>query len=104
MTPKPLTRRQREVLIYLVEYQQQHGYPPIIREIVQAFGWSGPNAAKGCLDRIKAAGWIDWDFDKSRTLRILHYPLPVFRPDGGELVYAGDVCVEVNGEEDDGSN
>jgi repressor LexA len=36
----PLTKRQREILDYLTEFIQQHGYAPSLEEIGRRFGLS----------------------------------------------------------------
>ncbi|MBD0338906.1 MAG: repressor LexA, partial [Thermoleophilia bacterium] len=38
-----LTGRQQEIFDFLVGYQEQHGYPPTVREIGEAVGLASPS-------------------------------------------------------------
>jgi len=53
-----LTKRQSEVLHFLREYIQQHGFPPTIQEIQQHFGFSSSNAASSVLRALERKGYI----------------------------------------------
>jgi repressor LexA len=67
-----LTKRQREILDYLVGYLAGRGYPPTIREIREAFGLS---SNRGIVDHLKALerkGYIRRAKGSSRAIEILH--------------------------------
>lgn len=67
---KPLTPRQREILVWLAEYISDHGYSPTVRELCQAFNFGSPNGAACHLQPLRLKGWIDWQAGHARTLRI----------------------------------
>jgi repressor LexA len=46
-----LTKRQREILEYLIKFTREKGYPPTLREIGRRFSISSP---KGVADHLKA--------------------------------------------------
>lgn len=40
----PLTEKQREVLVFIHDYQTEYGFAPTTREIMHEFGWASPQA------------------------------------------------------------
>ncbi|HEY1076815.1 MAG TPA: transcriptional repressor LexA [Fontimonas sp.] len=66
-----LTDRQRDVLDYLRQQIRATGLPPTIHELMAAFGWASPNAAAKHLDALIAAGAIEMDARKARTIRLI---------------------------------
>lgn len=67
---KPLTDRQREILVWIAGYISDHGFSPTVRELCQAFNFGSPNGACCHLRPLKAKGWINWQDGHARTLRI----------------------------------
>lgn len=68
--PLPLTARQREILAWIDAYIREHGYSPSVRELVQAFGFKGPNGAACHLRPLRKKGVVTWVDGKPRTLRV----------------------------------
>jgi len=66
-----LTDRQRQVLDYLRQQIESTGLPPTILELQVAFGWSSPNAVRKHLEALAAAGAIEKDAHKARTIRLV---------------------------------
>jgi repressor LexA len=67
-----LTKRQREILDYLIGYLAGKGYPPTIREIREAFGLS---SNRGIVDHLKALerkGCIRRTKGSSRAIEIVN--------------------------------
>jgi repressor LexA len=71
VTPKPLTERQREILTWISQYIDAHGYSPTLRELCRAFGFVSPNGAKCHLVPLARKGHVTWNERQSRTLRVL---------------------------------
>jgi repressor LexA len=69
--PKPLTRRQREVLDYIVAHQRARGYGPSIRDIGHYFGIRSPNGVVTHLAQLEAKGWIERGDRTARGIRVL---------------------------------
>jgi SOS-response transcriptional repressor LexA len=72
--PKPLTRRQRAVLDYIVAYQRARGYGPSIRDIGRHFGIRSPNGIVTHLAQLEAKGWIERGDHTARSIRVLVGP------------------------------
>jgi len=67
---KDLTRRQKEVLVYIADYIRKHTYPPTIRETADHFEMS----VKGAHDHIIALrrkGFLKHTDNKPRTMGII---------------------------------
>lgn len=67
---KELTKRQRKVLDFLIEYTKKHGYPPTIREIGRYFNFLWP-AARNYLKALEKKGFIRVNRSTSRGIEIL---------------------------------
>ena len=48
-----LTETQAEVLTWIAEFIETSGYPPSYRNIMEAFGWTSPNAVAGHLHKLE---------------------------------------------------
>lgn len=68
---KELTERQLHILEVLDRYQQQHGYPPSIREICQHANISSTSVANYYLDQLEARGMIERAGRVSRGIRLV---------------------------------
>ena len=65
-----LTPRQRQVLDVIVEHQNEHGYPPSVREIGQVIGLRSPATVKAHLDNLRDAGYLIRDPAKPRAIQV----------------------------------
>lgn len=63
---RDLTDRQREILAGIAGYSLQHGFPPTVRELCTAFGYSSPNAINQQLNALQRKGYIS---RRNRTAR-----------------------------------
>lgn len=68
-----LTQRQHEILTFIREYRNKNGYAPAIRDIVDAFGMIGTNAAMCHLKTLRSKGLLEWTPDIARTFRPTDY-------------------------------
>src|SRR5437764_8860569 len=66
-----LTGRQQEIWDYLVEYVDQHGYPPTVREIWEAVGLASPSTVHAHLANLERAGLLRRDPTKPRPLELV---------------------------------
>ena len=102
-----LTGRQQEIWDYLVEYVEQHGYPPTVREIGEAVGLASPSTVHAHLANLERAGLIKRDPTKPRALELRREPkaepakaadvhrLPLI----GEIAAGGPLLAEDNVED-----
>ena len=65
-----LTGRQQEIWDYLVEYVEQHGYPPTVREIGERVGLASPSTVHAHLANLERAGYLRRDPTKPRALEL----------------------------------
>lgn len=63
-----LSERQRRILDFIASFQQQHGYPPTIREIGQAVGISSTSVVDYNLKVLERHGRLKRDPEVSRGL------------------------------------
>ena len=69
MTPK-LTSRQR-VVRFLIHFQATYGYPPTPQEIARGMNYNCVDSVRYHLKALKAAGTIEWDGGKGRSVRLV---------------------------------
>ncbi len=68
---QPLTKRQREILDYLNDFIQQHGYAPSLEEIGRRFGLSSLATVHKHLGNLQQKGFIKRSWNRSRSLELL---------------------------------
>jgi repressor LexA len=66
-----LTARQQEIWNFLVEYVDDHGYPPTVREIGERVGLASPSTVHAHLANLERAGLLKRDPTKPRALELL---------------------------------
>ena len=71
---QPLTKRQREILDYLNEFIQQHGYAPSLEEIGQRFGLSSLATVHKHMTNLEAKNFIKRSWNRSRSVELLPGP------------------------------
>jgi repressor LexA len=68
---QPLTKRQREILDYLNEFIQQHGYAPSLEEIGKRFGLSSLATVHKHLTNLQQKGFIKRAWNRSRSVELM---------------------------------
>lgn len=68
-----LTKRQSEILTFLKNWINEHGYPPTRIEMAQQLGFRSPNAAEDHLRALARKGAIEMTSGASRGLRIVDF-------------------------------
>lgn len=68
---QPLTKRQREILDYLQEFIQQHGYAPSLEEIGRRFSLSSLATVHKHLTNLEEKGFIRRSWNRSRSVELL---------------------------------
>ena len=74
---KNLTERQLEVLNYIRDYVEEHGFPPARNEIAEAVGVTHASTVDWHLLALMKKGWIEMRHDTPRGLRLLREGLPI---------------------------
>ena len=67
----PLTKRQREILDYLNDFIQQHGYAPSLEEIGRRFGLSSLATVHKHLTNLQEKGFIKRAWNRSRSVEMV---------------------------------
>lgn len=68
---QPLTKRQREILDYLQEFIQQHGYAPSLEEVGRRFGLSSLATVHKHLTNLQEKGFIRRSWNRSRSVELI---------------------------------
>lgn len=68
---QPLTRRQREILDYLAEFIEHHGYSPSLEEIGRRFGLSSLATVHKHLGNLQEKGFIRRAWNRSRSVELV---------------------------------
>ena len=68
---QPLTRRQREILDFLNEFIEQHGYAPSLEEIGRRFGLSSLATVHKHLTNLQEKGFIRRAWNRSRSVELV---------------------------------
>ena len=68
---EPLTKAQRELYDWLVNYIQTSQHSPSIRQMMEAMNLRSPAPIQSRLERLRNKGYIEWTQGKARTLRIV---------------------------------
>lgn len=74
MRSRELSRRQREMLEYIVRTTQEQGYPPSLREIAAALNYRSPSTVLYHLRKMERLGAIERAPERNRALRPLGGP------------------------------
>jgi len=67
----PLTKRQREILDYLTEFIEQHGYAPSLEEIGRRFNLSSLATVHKHLTNLQEKGFIKRAWNRSRSVELV---------------------------------
>lgn len=65
-----LTKRQRDILDFIVENMEERGFPPSVREICDAVGLSSPSTVHAHLSSLEELGYIRRDPTKPRAIDV----------------------------------
>jgi repressor LexA len=64
------TGRQAEILAFIEEHLDRHGYPPTVREIGQGVGLASPSTVHRHLEKLEAGGHLTRDPSKPRAMLV----------------------------------
>ena len=70
MQPSPLTVAQQELYDWIVEFLNDHGHAPSIRQMMEAMGLRSPAPIQSRLRYLQKKGWIQWQPGRARTLQL----------------------------------
>ena len=70
-SPTPPTVKQQQILDAITAYTVEHGYPPLLSDLMVGMGWSSPGTAHAALDLLESKGLISRVAGKARTLKVV---------------------------------
>lgn len=76
MTTKPLTKRQNQILRFVSEHINKHGFPPTRNELSTHFGFRSPNAAESHLRALEKKGVLTIQRGRSRGIALTALSAP----------------------------
>lgn len=68
-----LTKKQKEILDYIIQTIEEKGYPPTVREIAKEFSMASPRSVSDHLSAIERKGYIRRRENISRGIEVLEY-------------------------------
>src|SRR2546423_14854873 len=75
--PMALTKRQKEVLDYLISFETKHGYSPSFKEIGKGLKLTSLATCYKHITTLEKKGFIRRGYNQSRSIEILQFPKPV---------------------------
>lgn len=82
-----LTKKQRNVLDFIIKYVAEFGYAPTYREIAEAFDLSSPASIHQYMKVLEEKGFVSMSHNESRSIELTSKSLPV--PQAVSLPLAG---------------
>ncbi len=68
--PKPISSRQKQILHYIQQHMDAHGYPPTVREIGSAVSLSSSSTVHAHLKTLQEQGHIERDAVLTRAIKL----------------------------------
>ncbi len=88
--PEPLSKMERRILDFIVDYLKRNTYQPSIREIGKRFGIKSTKTVSEYLQSLADKGYLEREASRSRGVRILG--LELHRPDTLTVPYYGKIA------------
>src|SRR5438309_10651064 len=89
---KYVTERQRDILQFIREFQQERGIAPTHREICDHFGFSSHGTVYKHLSLLEKKGLIRRDWNQKRGVELVEKPAPETPPGVRELPLFGYIA------------
>ena len=84
---KNLTKRQRQILDFITDFTNNHGYSPSLREIGKHFGLSSPATIHAHIKNLKDRGFLKTSYNEARSIELV--PAKINWAEAIELPLAG---------------
>ena len=82
---RPLTKKQKEILDFVRDFAEAHGYAPSFEEIADGFGYGSLATVHEHLENLRAKGYIRKGYNESRSIelvpaeiRVAAVPVPLY--------------------------
>ena len=67
----PLTKRQKEILDFVRDFLEEHGYAPSFEEIADRFGYASLATVHEHLENLRTKGYIRKGYNESRSIELV---------------------------------
>ena len=67
-----ITKKQKEVLDYVISYTREHGYSPTQKEIKEHFGFKSFGSVQRYIKYLTNDGYLKTDWNARRGLKVVH--------------------------------
>jgi repressor LexA len=67
----PLTKRQKEILDFVGDFLEEHGYAPSFEEIAERFEYASLATVHEHLENLRAKGYIRKGYNESRSIELV---------------------------------
>jgi repressor LexA len=102
--PEPLSKMERRILDYLIDYLKRNTYQPSIREIGRRFGIKSTKTVSEYLQALADKGYIEREASRSRGVRIvgleLQNPRTINVPFYGKIAAGSPALIRSSAEEE----
>ncbi|HUE77254.1 MAG TPA: transcriptional repressor LexA [Longimicrobiales bacterium] len=68
---RPLTKKQKEILDFVRDFSEAHGYAPSFEEIAEGFGYGSLATVHEHLENLQAKGYIRKGYNESRSIELV---------------------------------
>lgn len=65
-----LTKRQRQILDFITDFLNEHGYAPSLREIGENFNLSSPSTVHAHIENLKQKGFLQTSYNEARSIEL----------------------------------
>lgn len=71
MNRRKITERQESILREIIEFKNEYGFPPTVRELCERTGLKSTSSVAAHLQALKDMGYISWVATMPRTITVL---------------------------------
>lgn len=79
MEQEPLTKKQKKVYDYIVNFINENEYSPTVREICKDIGLSSPATAYGYIEKLRDKGYLESTEGAKRAIKIVDKNRPSYK-------------------------
>lgn len=90
-----ITKKQKEVLDYVISYTQEHGYSPTQKEIKEHFGFKSFGSVQRYIKYLTEYGFLQTDWNARRGLKVVKSPEDDISPPSQQVAPANSNTIPI---------
>ena len=90
-----LSPKDYEILDFILNQQNERGYPPTVREICEAVGLSSTATIHARLKKLEKHGYLIKESSKNRSIKVVNYKNTAPKQEKQEITYHDDKYLDV---------